>query len=223
MKSLALLLILVALSFGVTREDMDDLVEDSIAVLRELEMSREEIPSDLLRRAKGVVICPNMLRGAFVVGAGAGSCVVSYRDPKTKEWSAPAFYTLAQASIGLQLGLESVDLLLVIGTDRGMRSLLNNRVKLGADVSVATGPVGRGASAGTDIAMRADIYSYSRTRGAFAGVSLQGAVLSANNEGIRAYYGEPLHPKDILFGRVKKSESASKLSKILTELTSGKD
>lgn len=223
MKGLLLFLFIIALSFGTTKEDMDKLLEDSVAVLEELRESKESIPSDLLMRARGVVICPSMLRGAFIVGAGAGNCMVSYRDPKTGDWSAPAFYTLAQLSIGFQLGVESVDLLLIVGTDRGMRSLLRNRVKLGADVSIAAGPVGRGASAGTDIALKADIYSYSRARGVFAGVSLQGAVLSTNNEGIKAYYGEPINPKEILFGKVRKPESAVKLSRILTELTSNKD
>ncbi|RME11611.1 MAG: hypothetical protein D6804_02835 [Aquificota bacterium] len=223
MKSLLLFLLIITLSFGTTKEDMDKLLEDSVAMLKELGKSKEDIPSDLLRRARGVVICPSMLRGAFIVGAGAGNCVVSYKDPKTGEWSAPAFYTLAQASIGFQLGVESVDLLLVIGTDRGMKSLLRNRVKLGADVSVAAGPVGRGASAGTDIALKADIYSYSRARGVFAGVSLQGAVLSFNSEGIRAYYGETLSPKEILFGKVRKPESAIRLSRTLTEIASGRD
>ncbi|MEJ5339223.1 MAG: lipid-binding SYLF domain-containing protein [Aquificaceae bacterium] len=223
MKSLLLFLLIITLSFGTTKEDMDKLLEDSVAMLKELGKSKEDIPSDLLRRARGVVICPSMLRGAFIVGAGAGNCVVSYKDPKTGEWSAPAFYTLAQASIGFQLGVESVDLLLVIGTDRGMKSLLRNKVKLGADVSVAAGPVGRGASAGTDIALKADIYSYSRARGVFAGVSLQGAVLSFNSEGIRAYYGETLSPKEILFGKVRRPESAIRLSRTLTEIASGRD
>ncbi len=205
-----LVVLLTGLSFARTKEDVDKLVEDSASVINELKNDEEKIPIDLLRRAKGVIVCPGLIKGAFIVGAGGGSCVVSYRNQKSGSWSAPAFYKIIQASVGFQLGVEAIDLLLVINTDRGMRSLIKSKVKLGADASVAAGPVGRSVSASTDVVLKADIYSYSKAKGIFAGVSLQGAILVPDGESIRIYYGKDLNPSEILFGNLHAPASALK-------------
>lgn len=219
MRTILALLSLICISLAVSKEDMDRLVENSTSVIKELRTGAEGIPEELLKKAKGVIVCPGLIKGAFIFGAGGGNCVVSYKNPNTGEWSAPAFYTLAQASFGFQIGVESVDLLLVINTDRGTKSLLRSKVKFGADLSVAAGPAGRSASASTDINLNADIYSYSKARGVFAGVSLQGAVLIPYEDGIIAYYGKKLTPREILFGKVHMPASAIEFTKTLKAST----
>lgn len=219
MKFILAILALVSLALAVDKEDMEKLVEESTWVVKDLKLGAEGIPEELLKKARGVIVCPGLIKGAFIFGGGGGNCTVSYRNPTTGEWSAPAFYTLAHASVGFQIGVESVDLLLVVNTDRGMRSLLRNKVKLGADLSVAAGPAGRSASASTDLALKADIYSYSKAKGIFAGVSLQGAVLIPYEDGIFAYYGKHLTPKEILFGKVQMPPSAVKFTQTLKAST----
>ncbi|MFN3813416.1 MAG: lipid-binding SYLF domain-containing protein [Aquificaceae bacterium] len=203
MKGMLMLVLLYSLALAVTKEDVDKVVSDAAAIVRELKAE------ELLKEAKGVIVCPGVIKSALVVGVSAGKCVASIKDPKVGGWSAPAFYKLAQASLGFQLGVESIDLVLVVKTERGVRSLLKTRVKLGGDVSLAAGPVGRSASASTDIALKADIYSYSKAKGVFAGVSLQGGALIPDEDSIRAYYGRTLTAKQVLYEKVKASSSAS--------------
>ncbi len=217
MRGMLIFVLLCNLAFAVTKEDMDKLVSDAAAVVRELKAEKDNLPEELLKGAKGVVVCPGFIKGAFVVGASGGKCAASVKDPKTGNWSVPAFYKLAQASIGFQLGVESIDLLLVVKTERGVRSLLRSKVKLGGDVSLAAGPVGRSASAGTDVTLKADIYSYSKARGVFAGVSLQGGALIPDKDGMKAYYGKTTEAKQVLYGKVKAPSSASTFLQALEE------
>ncbi len=150
---------------------------------------------DNLHRAKGLLIFPQILKGGFIVGASGGSGVLIAKDPE-KGWSDPAFYTIATASFGLQAGAQAAQVVMMVMTQKGLDSLLTTKVNLGAGVSVAAGPVGVGAKAAT-----ADIIQYSLTKGAFGGVSLDGAVIKVREKLNEAYYGKPVTPVDILVKR----------------------
>ena len=157
-------------------------------------------------RAQAVLIIPQNLKGAFLVGGAGGSGVLLARDIKTGQWSYPAFYTLGSLSIGLQAGAESSEIILMVMTERGMESMLTSSFKLGADVTLAAGPVGVGAKAKT-----ADIISYARAKGVFAGVSLDGAVVKTRDGLNGAYYGRKVSPTDILIRRDAVNGHADKL------------
>ncbi len=129
------------------------------------------------------------MKAGFVVGGSRGRGLISVRDPKSGAWSSPAFLTITGGSIGFQIGVQEVDLVLVVQNRRGLEQLLKNQFKVGADASVAAGPVGRDASASTDIQMRAQILSYSRTRGAFAGVTLNGSTIRQDRDANERFYG----------------------------------
>ncbi len=165
----------------------------------------EEIPSELIKRAKAVIVFPTMLKAGFFVAARYGKGVASVRDSKTGEWGPPAFLYTAGGGFGFQIGVEAVDLILLVMSPRGIEGLIKDQFTVGADAAVTAGPVGRHAEAGTDILLQGEIYSYSRSKGAFAGVSLKGAVISADTDANWGYYDRPLSPKEILLvGKVKK-------------------
>jgi SH3 domain-containing YSC84-like protein 1 len=149
----------------------------------------------LLKKARGVFICPALLKGAFVVGVSGGSGVFLTRGEKT--WYGPAFYTIGGASFGLQIGGQSSEVVLVAMTERGVMSLLSTSAKLGADVGVAVGPIGIGAAAAT-ANLSADIISFSRAKGLYGGLSLDGAVVAVRDSLNEAYYGRTVSPSDIL-------------------------
>ena len=153
---------------------------------------------DLLKKAEGVLISPQLLKGAFFVGASGGSAVFLTRDKKTGQWSEPAFYTIGEASFGLQIGGEASEVIVLAMTDRGVKSLLTNSAKLGADVGIAVGPVGMGAAAAT-ANLSADLLSFSRSKGLYGGVALDGAVVAVRGAWNDAYYGKKeVSPTDIL-------------------------
>ena len=168
---------------------------------------------DLLKDAKGVLIVPQMLKGAFVVGASGGNGVLLVRDEKTGQWTGPAFYTLGGGSFGLQIGGEASEVILLAMTDRGVNSLLANSFKLGADAGLAAGPVGVGVSAAT-ANLSADILSFSRSKGLYGGISLDGAVVAVRGDWNDAYYGKNnVSPADILVRRdVTNPHSAALIS-----------
>jgi len=165
---------------------------------------------DLLKKAEGVMIAPDLLKGAFIVGASGGNAVFLARDHKTGQWSEPAFYTIGEASFGLQIGGEASEVVLLVMTDRGVNSLLANSIKLGGDVGVAAGPVGIGASAAT-ANLSADILSFSRSKGLYGGVSLAGAVVAVRSGLNDAYYGKTASPTDILIRHGVRNEQAAAL------------
>jgi len=176
---------------------------------------------DLLKDAKGVFIAPQILKGAFFVGASGGSGVFMVRDSRTGRWSQPAFYTIGSASFGLQIGGQASEVVLLAMTDRGVSALLSDSVKLGADVGVAAGPVGMGASAAT-ANLSADILSFARSKGLFAGISLDGAVVKVRNGLNEAYYGAKVTPTDILVKRtVANRHSGQLISAISTDARRG--
>jgi len=151
----------------------------------------------LVKRAKGVLIYPQLLKGAFLVGVSGGSGVMLAHDAKARKWGGPAFYTMGEASFGLQIGGQAAEVVLVALTDRGVAALLSTSAKLGADVGVAVDPVGAGAEAAT-ANLSADIISYSRAKGLYGGISLEGAVVAVRDGLNKAYYGKEVTPTAIL-------------------------
>ena len=157
-------------------------------MLEEIESAPDQgIPEEVLGSAECVAVVPTMIKGGFIVGARFGRGVASCRTPKG--WSAPAFFTIKGGSFGLQIGAQAVDLVMLIMNDNGMKNLLNSQFKLGADASVAAGPVGRHAAADTDWKLKAQVLSYSRARGLFAGLELSGAAVGQDKDATREFYG----------------------------------
>src|SRR5688500_836767 len=155
------------------------------------------IPAAILEKAEGIAIFPGTLRAGFIVGGMRGRGIISARNDG--RWSAPAFLTLTGGSLGLQIGGQAADLVLVIRDRRGLENLVSNQFKLGADAGVAAGPVGREAQAATDVQMRAQILSYSRARGLFAGVTINGSAVRQDRDANLRFYGKPLEMKQIVF------------------------
>ncbi|MGH9730962.1 MAG: lipid-binding SYLF domain-containing protein, partial [Candidatus Acidiferrales bacterium] len=176
------------------------------------------IPQDLLNKAKCVVVIPSVVKAAFVVGGsyGRGAMVCRTGQHFTGEWGAPSMMVLEGGSFGFQIGGSATDFVLLVMNDQGASSLLHSKVKLGADISAAAGPVGRSAEADTDAYMRAEILTYSRSRGLFAGVSLEGASLHADNEGNEQLYGHKVDAQDIVMGHnTQTPEAAERLVSLL--------
>ena len=169
-----------------------DRLQNAGKVMQEVLNVPDDIPRDLIDKARCVVVMPSVLKAAFVVGGSYGRGTMVCRTGKdfSGSWGAPAMYALEGGSIGLQIGGEATDFVFLVMNDRGAGSLLHTRVKLGADVSAAAGPKGRSAAADTDAFMRAEILSYSRARGVFAGISLDGSTLRPDEEANRKLYGE---------------------------------
>jgi lipid-binding SYLF domain-containing protein len=175
-------------------------ISEAVTVLREImDAGDQSVPGSIMQKAQGIAVFPSMLKGGFVVGGQFGRGVLSARDPKTGAWSSPAFLTITGGSLGFQIGGQAVDLILVIQNRRGLEQLVSNQFKIGADASVAAGPVGRDAGASTDIQMRAQILSYSRTRGLFAGVSLNGTTISQDRDANDRFYGMGYRTGQIVF------------------------
>ena len=176
-----------------------DRVKQAGTILDEIMAAPDQgIPSEILGSAECVAIVPSMLKGAFGIGGQYGRGVVSC---KTKAgWSAPAFFSLKGGSFGLQIGGQAVDLIMVVTNPQGMQALLNTTVKLGVDVSAAAGPVGRQAEATTDWKMRAEVLTYSRARGVFAGLSLNGALIRQDHSSTENFYGHMIPVKNLLTG-----------------------
>ncbi len=175
----------------------------------------------LLRRARGVLIYPQVLKGAFIIGASGGSGVMLAHDQKAGTWGGPAFYTIGEASFGLQAGGEASEVVLVALTERGVAALLATSAKLGANVGVALGPVGAGAEAAT-ANISADIVSYSRAKGLYAGISLDGAVVATRGALNKAYYGQEVTPTDILIKRTVTNPHAAGLIQAVDKVASAK-
>ncbi|MBI5233747.1 MAG: lipid-binding SYLF domain-containing protein [Deltaproteobacteria bacterium] len=166
-------------------------IDDAVEVLEQLvSIPEKTIPPALLGNAGGIAIIPNVIKAGFIIGGRYGNGVLMTRK-KDGQWSDPVFITLAGGSIGWQAGVESVDIILVFKNARSVEGIIRGKFTLGADASIAAGPVGRQASAATDIQLKSEIYSYSRTRGLFAGLSLEGASMQINYDANEAFYGKP--------------------------------
>ena len=166
------------------------------------------IPSAVLEKAEGIAVFPGLLKGGLGVGAQHGRGILSTRV-KSGGWSNPAFLTINGGSFGLQIGLQSTDLVLVINNMRGLEQMVKNQFKLGADAAVAAGPVGRDAGAATDIQMRAQILSYSRSRGLFAGVTVNGSTINQDRDANERFYGKPYTTAEIVFNGMGTNAAAN--------------
>jgi len=203
----SLALLIAPIAFASDRSDDISRTHRAAQVFREIMQAPDGgIPHDLLRKAKCIAIIPGDTKFAFIFGGNYGRGVASCRT--AHGWSAPIFLAMEGGSVGYQIGGSSTDLVLLFMNDRALHSLLNDKFKLGADASVAAGPVGRQATADTDLALNAEILSYSRSKGVFAGVSLSGSVVKADTSGDEAMYGPNIDRHNILDGSVRDPDSS---------------
>ena len=193
---------LTSLGWAATdREATTDRLDHAGAVLHEIMSAPDKgIPEEVLEHAKCIAVVPHMLKGGFVFGAENGRGVATCRT--ANGWSAPAFFAITGGSWGLQIGVEGVDLVMIIQNDKGMQRLLSSQFQLGADASAAAGPVGRHASANTDWRLETEILTYSRARGAFAGLTLTGASIRRDDDSTEAIYGHDVSTRSILQGDI---------------------
>jgi SH3 domain-containing YSC84-like protein 1 len=174
------------------------------------------VPEEVVNNAKCIVVIPHLVKGAFVIGGQHGRGIATCR---TKEgWSAPAFVSMGGGSWGLQIGVEGVDLVMLVMNDHGLQRLLSSKFQIGADASASAGPVGRHASAGTDWTMKTEILTYSRSNGVFAGISLDGAVVEQDEDSTRAIYGSDPSFHAVLSGKVRAPDSTLKFLKAVSEV-----
>jgi SH3 domain-containing YSC84-like protein 1 len=200
--SLCVSLLLTSTAFAAsTREDLQDRIDSAKIVLDQIMGAQDRtIPSNILKSATCVAVVPGMIKGAFLVGAQYGQGVVTCRTGHG--WSAPVFIRMAGGSFGFQIGGQATDLVLVAVNERGMQDLLRDKFKIGGDASAAAGPVGRAGTASTDWKMNAELLSYSRAKGLFAGIDLDGTSVSQNRDDTELYYGQPYHFDVVLRGDV---------------------
>ena len=188
-------------------DKLKDRIDESAAVLTEIHAAPDkDIPQELWDRASCVIVIPSVKKAAFVFGGEYGKGLMSCHNAGA--WSAPVFMQLQKGSWGLQIGAQSIDLVLLVNNERGMKKLLGNKVTLGAEASVAAGPVGRDARAATDAQMNSEILSYSRTQGLFAGINLSGGVLKPDQDDNTDLYGRKVSPTEVLTGSTFKAPAA---------------
>ncbi len=220
MKRFAWILVLVSvLATPLGAEKEGERLRNCATVLKEIFGMPDGIPKDLLDRAECVMVFPSVKKLAVGIGGSYGRGVIVCRGGENFDgpWSAPAMFALEGGSIGFQLGGTSTDFVLLVMNDQGARSVLSSKVKLGADASAAAGPKGRTAGASTDIVMRAEMLTYSRARGLFAGVSLEGSTLRDDGDANEAVYGRKLSARDIVLGSVTVPDDAKRLVTLLDE------
>ena len=193
------------------------LVDESGKILDEIQqMPDQGIPEDLMRNCSAIAIFPSTISAGFIIGGKYGQGIIMVRDEKKKTWSAPAIFTIAGGSLGWQIGGQATDFVLLIMNRRSVDGILQGKFKLGADASVAAGPVGRAAEASTDVQLKGGILSYSRSRGLFAGVKLEGAVITQQWTGDEELYGKKLSAREILLeNKAKMPPSAGSILKVL--------
>jgi SH3 domain-containing YSC84-like protein 1 len=201
---------------GSSREDSVARLQSSVEVLQAIMATPDKaIPEEVLNDAKCILVVPNMIKGGFIVGGKHGRGVASCRNGGA--WSAPAFVSVGGGSAGLQIGVEGVDLVMLIMNDQGFQHLLSSKFELTGEASGAAGPVGRHASAGTDWKMNTEVLTYSRSKGAFAGLTLEGAVVEQDNDSTRAIYGKDMKFHSILSGKVPTPKSADAFVKAVSD------
>ena len=213
MKRILMLVTLVGLTSSCwAADDQTDQVADRLEkagrVLHEVMNAPDKgIPNEVIEHAKCIAVVPHLVKGGFIFGAEGGRGVATCRT--ADGWSAPAFFAITGGSWGAQIGVEGIDLVMVVQNDKGMQDLLSSKFQLGADASAAAGPVGRHASADTDWKMNAEILTYSRAKGAFAGVDLGGAAVRRDDDSMRAAYGHDVSTKAVLDGEVPPTPAAA--------------
>src|SRR6202790_5395860 len=212
---------------GSAREDATERLENAGNVLHEImAMPDKGIPEEVLEHAKCIAVVPHMVKGGFIFGGKGGKGVATCRT--ANGWSAPAFITISGGSWGLQIGVEAVDVVLVIQNEKGMQKLLSSNFQIGADASAAAGPVGRHAEAGTDWKMDTEILTYSRAKGLFAGLTLEGASIRQDSDSEHAIYGRNAITRAILLGKAAAPAAARPFLAEIREakaqaVTGGKD
>jgi lipid-binding SYLF domain-containing protein len=181
------------------QSDEADRIREAAVILGEIMAAPDKaIPASVLEKAEAIAIFPSTIKGAFIVGAQRGKGIISVRDRAKGTWSTPAFMTLTGGSVGFQIGGQAVDIVLVVQNRRGVENLLQNQFEIGGEASATAGPVGRDAAASTDVQLRAEILSYSRSRGLFAGVSLKGAAIRQDQDGNEKFYGSRFRTRDVV-------------------------
>jgi lipid-binding SYLF domain-containing protein len=217
-KVLLVVLMLVCALPMVGQKKENERINESAIVIKEILGMPDGIPKDLLDKADCIVIYPSVKKAAFVVGGSYGRGLITCRKGMdfSGSWGTPAMFALEGGSFGFQIGAQATDFVLLVMNESGAKSVMSSKVKLGADASVAAGPVGRAASAETDIVMKAEILSYSRSKGLFAGVSLEGSTMRSDDGANKALYGKELSATEIVReGKVAAPASASRLLGIL--------
>ena len=196
-----LMLGLPAISSARDDEKEADRIENAGHVVKEIMDIPDDIPQDLIDKAQCIIVFPSVLKAAFIVGGSYGRGVMTCRTGQSFSgpWSAPTMMALEGGSFGFQIGGEDTDFVLLVMNGRGAHAILHSKVKLGGDASVAAGPVGRSASAESDVTLRAEVLSYSRARGAFAGVSLEGSTVRPDGDANERVYGRKIDAQDIVF------------------------
>jgi lipid-binding SYLF domain-containing protein len=222
---LPLLAILVALAtLGINAQDAEDEIKrltNAATVLDEIMGAADKaVPRSVMEKAEGIAVFPSLIKAGLGIGGQRGHGVLSVRN-KNGGWSNPAFLTITGGSIGAQFGVQAIDLVLVINNQRGLEQLVKNQFKVGADAGVAAGPIGRDASASTDIQMRAQILSYSRSRGLFAGVTINGSTIRQDRDANERFYGTAYRTGQIVFeGLAGSPEPANAWKATLTKYAS---
>ena len=216
----SLLALAIALPLAAADKKETDRLENCGLVLKEILDIPDDIPQDLIDKAECVIVYPSVLKAAFVIGGSYGRGAMTCRTGEhfTGPWSAPTMMALEGGSVGFQIGGQATDFVLLVMNDRGAHAILKSKVKLGGDASAAAGPVGRNASAETDVTMRAEILTYSRARGLFAGISLAGSSVRPDNDANARIYGRKVEAESIIFkGAVAVPPAAQKLISLLNQ------
>jgi len=221
-KCVAFVVIVVCTSPLFAQKKEQERLGEAYSVLKAILGMPEGIPKDLLNKAVCVVVYPSVKKAAFVIGGSYGRGVITCRSGKELNgpWSAPAMFALEGGSFGFQIGAQSTDLVLLIMNEGGAKSIMSSKVKLGADASAAAGPKGRSAEASTDVVMQAEILSYSRSQGLFAGVSLAGSTIRSDDGANKSLYGKEISAREIVRdGAVPTPPSGRKLTNLLDKVS----
>src|ERR1700732_1161811 len=201
---------------GSAQEDTVDRMQKSVDVLQSIMATPDKgTPEEVLTGSKCILVVPNLIKGGFIIGGKRGRGVASCRTPSG--WSAPAFVSVGGGSWGLQIGAEGVDLVMLVMNDKGLQHLLSSKFQISGEGSAAAGPVGRHASAGTDWKMNAELLTYSRSKGAFAGLTLEGAVIEQDDDSTQAIYGKHMMFRNILSGKATTPKSANAFLKAVSD------
>ena len=201
---------------GSGREDTENRLQSSVEIVHAIMSTPDKgIPEEVLSGSKCILVIPHLIKGGFIFGAKHGRGVATCRT--ADGWSAPAFVSVGGGSWGLQIGVEGVDLIMLVMNDRGLQHLLSSKFELTGEGSVAAGPVGRHTSAGTDILLNTEVLTYSRSKGVFAGLTLEGAVVEQDNDSTRAIYGRHMMFRSILSGKVPAPASTEAFLRAVSE------
>ena len=193
--------------------DQQTLVDRATLTVQEMLSDENSDARTLLRRSKGIMVCPQVFKAGFIFGGQGGSCIMSGRNDQG--WSNPAFYGLGSGSVGFQIGIQDAEIIFIVLTERGLQALLDSQFKIGADASVAVATIGAGISGSTTAALRADIVAYSSTRGLFAGISLDGTLISTKSDWNQLYYGQPMGAQQLVISHQGNNPGAAPLREML--------